>query len=128
MLFYILDKKLLSLIFAVFDFFNCFLLHFIKSVSFNNCSCLSLFKQSHNHSGYSSSSKATGSFPLFFIFKFNTVPGAHEEGFLAVFIAILATENALVGIILRLHMLLWMSGLSVSLKIFRISRCVVRRS
>lgn len=36
-------------------------------------------KTDHSHAGYSESSSATGSLPVFFIFKFNGVPALHDE-------------------------------------------------
>ena len=71
--------KLLFFILAVLLLLICFLLHFMKSSCFNVSFIFSLFKQSHNQSGYSLSSRATGSSPLFFTFKFKTVPALHED-------------------------------------------------
>lgn len=76
---HICEMKLLFLIFAVFDLLICFFLHFMKSCSFKRCSCFSLSRHSHNHSGYSLSSNATGSSPFFLIFKFKTVPAGTED-------------------------------------------------
>lgn len=76
---YICERKLLFLILAVFLLAFCFFLHFIGSFSLSSSTFLDLSRISHNHSGYSWSSKATGSSPFFLTFKFKTVPAAHDD-------------------------------------------------
>ena len=76
---HICERKLLFLILEVFLLAFCFFLHFMGSFSLSSASIFDLSRISHNHSGYSWSSNATGSSPFLRTFKFKTVPGAHED-------------------------------------------------
>lgn len=51
----------------------------MRSCSFNFWSNFCLSSESQSHSGYSLSSKATGSSPFFLILRFNTVPAGTED-------------------------------------------------
>lgn len=75
---HIFDKKLLDLIFLIFCFLISFLWNFIGSC-FKICVCLAGLKRSHNHSGYSSSFKATGSLPAFLIWRLRLVPSTQLD-------------------------------------------------
>ncbi len=75
-------KKFLCFIFSLLDCLICFFLAFKLSSDTGAFAAAAVFVWSrtvHSHSGYSESSKATGSLPVFLTLRLNGVPAKQDD-------------------------------------------------
>lgn len=82
---HIFDKKLFALILLLLAFRSLIFLHLRKFSFLISSRFLFGSIMFQSHSGYSESSKATGSSPFLNTFKFNTVPALQDDSTLLVF-------------------------------------------